>query len=64
MSVRVETAGPVWTVIHSRHEEARNAMDPESAEALTNAFLEFDVTRMRPLRSCGEKEEPSAQAGT
>jgi enoyl-CoA hydratase len=31
----------VWTVIHSRP-EAMNAMDAESAEALVEAFLEFD----------------------
>ena len=41
MSVRVETSGPVWTVIHSRP-EARNAMDPESAAALYDAFLAFE----------------------
>ena len=41
MTVRVETAGPVWTVIHSRP-EARNAMDAASAEALYEAFLEFE----------------------
>lgn len=39
--MRVETAGPVWTVIHSRP-EARNAVDPESAVALYEAFLAFD----------------------
>src|SRR2546423_1099715 len=32
MAVRVEKKGKVWTVIHSRR-EARNAMDPESADA-------------------------------
>jgi enoyl-CoA hydratase len=42
MSVRIEKAGPVWTVIHDRP-EARNAMDPESADRLTAAFLEFDA---------------------
>lgn len=42
MSVRVEKNGPVTTVIHSRP-EARNAMDPESAEALVRAFAEFDA---------------------
>jgi enoyl-CoA hydratase len=31
----------VWTVIHSRA-EARNAMDPESADALVAAFQQFD----------------------
>lgn len=41
MTVRVETDGPVTTVIHDRP-EARNAMDPESADALTDAFLAFD----------------------
>ena len=43
MTVRIEKKGPVWTVIHSRP-EARGAMDPESALALYNAFLEFDST--------------------
>ena len=42
MSVRIEKDGSVWTVIHDRP-EARNAMDPESADALTAAFLEFDA---------------------
>src|SRR5262245_54707893 len=44
MTVRVEKRGKVWTVIHDRP-EARNAMDPASAEALTAAFLEFDADR-------------------
>src|ERR1044071_5652031 len=42
MTVRIEKAGPVWTVIHDRP-EARNAMDPKSADDLTAAFLEFDA---------------------
>jgi enoyl-CoA hydratase len=42
MTVRIEKDGAVWTVIHSRP-EARNAMDPQSADALTAAFLEFDA---------------------
>ena len=42
MSVRIEKAGSVWTVIHSRP-EARNAMDPDSADALVQAFESFDV---------------------
>ena len=42
MSVRIEKDGPVWTVIHSRP-EARNAMDPESAKALFEAFQAFDA---------------------
>src|SRR5258706_3955264 len=41
MAVGIEKDGPVWTVIHDRP-EARNAMDPESADALTAAFLEFE----------------------
>lgn len=41
MTVRIEKAGAVWTVIHSRP-EARNAMDPASAEALVEAFTAFD----------------------
>ena len=42
MSVRIEKNGPVWTVVHDRP-EARNAMDPESADDLTEAFLEFNA---------------------
>ncbi len=41
MAVRVEKKGRVWTVIHSRP-EARNAMDPASADALVEAFYAFD----------------------
>lgn len=41
MAVRVEKDGTLWTVIHSRP-KARNAMDPDSAEALYEAFQEFD----------------------
>ncbi len=42
MTVRIEKDGPVWTVVHSRA-EARNAMDPASAEALVAAFEAFDA---------------------
>jgi enoyl-CoA hydratase len=42
MAVRIEIRGRVWTVIHSRP-EARNAMDPESAQALHDAFVRFDA---------------------
>jgi enoyl-CoA hydratase len=42
MTVRIEKQGKVWTVIHSRP-EAKNAMDPASAEALEKAFLAFDA---------------------
>src|SRR5881396_3499022 len=41
MTVRIEKKGRVWTVIHSRP-QARNAMDPESADALVKAFTAFD----------------------
>ncbi len=42
MSVTVERDGPVTTIVLSRP-EARNAMNPESAEALVDAFLAFDA---------------------
>ncbi|MEQ1610474.1 MAG: crotonase/enoyl-CoA hydratase family protein [Hyphomonadaceae bacterium] len=42
MTVRIEKSGSVWTVIHSRY-EARNAMDPKSADDLVAAFEEFDA---------------------
>src|SRR3989441_4724169 len=41
MTVRIAKKGRVWTVIHSRA-ESRNAMDPESADALVAAFQQFD----------------------
>lgn len=44
MTVRIEKSGSVWTIIHDRP-EARNAMDPASADALTSAFLEFDADK-------------------
>lgn len=40
--IRTEKDGPVWTVVHSRFDEARNAMDPDSADALVAALREFD----------------------
>jgi enoyl-CoA hydratase len=42
MTVRIEKTGRVWTLIQSRP-EARNAMDPESAQALCDAFERFDA---------------------
>ena len=42
MAVRIEKSGSVWTVIHSRP-EARNAMDPRSADDLVAAFEQFDA---------------------
>ena len=41
MTLSIERDGPVTTIIRSRI-EARNAMDPASAEALTDALLAFD----------------------
>jgi len=42
MAVRIEKQDAIWTVIHSRP-EARNAMDPQSAVALYDAFRAFDA---------------------
>jgi enoyl-CoA hydratase len=42
MSVRVEKQGPVTTVVLSRP-EARNAVDPETARALADAFRAFEA---------------------
>ena len=41
MPVRIEKSDAVWTVIHSRP-ETRDAMDPDSATALYEAFRTFD----------------------
>lgn len=41
MTVRIEKDGAVWTIIHSRP-KLRNAMDPDSAAALHEAFIKFD----------------------
>ncbi|HWI84639.1 crotonase/enoyl-CoA hydratase family protein [Ramlibacter sp.] len=41
MSVRIEKSGRVTTIILSR-QEVRNAIDPEHADALQEAFLAFD----------------------
>ena len=45
MTVRVEKDGPVTTIINDRP-EARNAVDPETGDALVEAFLEFDDDRL------------------
>ncbi len=42
MTVTIDKHDKVWTVVHDRP-EARNAMDPASADALTDAFLAFDA---------------------
>ncbi len=41
MTVSIEQDGPVTTVILSRP-EVRNAVDPETAAALADAFRAFD----------------------
>ena len=41
MTVRIEKSRTVWNVIHSRT-ETRNAINPESADALQEALLEFE----------------------
>jgi enoyl-CoA hydratase/carnithine racemase len=41
MSVTIERDGAITTIVRDRR-EARNAMDPADAEALTEAFLAFD----------------------
>ncbi|MEQ9242795.1 crotonase/enoyl-CoA hydratase family protein [Roseovarius indicus] len=42
MAVRIEKNGAVWTIINSRI-EARNAVDPETARDLYDAFLAFEA---------------------
>ncbi|MDN5937953.1 MAG: crotonase/enoyl-CoA hydratase family protein [Salinisphaera sp.] len=42
MTIRTEKQDGVWTIIHNRYNEARNAMDPDSANALVEALLAFD----------------------
>jgi len=41
MSVRIDKSGSVWTIILSRP-QARNAVDPETAGLLYQAFSDFD----------------------
>ena len=42
MAVEISRDGPVWIITNSRYEEARNAVDPATADALHAAFLEFE----------------------
>lgn len=42
MTVTIDKAGDVWTVVHDRR-EARNAVDPATADALVDAFLAFEA---------------------
>ena len=41
MSIQIEKQDHVWTIIHDRR-EARNSMDPQSADDLVAAFLDFE----------------------
>src|SRR5438105_15242952 len=41
MSVHIERAGNIWTVVLDRP-EVRNAVDGPTAQALADAFTEFD----------------------
>ena len=62
MAVRIEKSGSIWTVIQSRS-EARNAMDPDSAEALQEAFLEFEKEESASVAVFWGEGVPSVQAG-
>ena len=42
MTISCEDQGTVRTIIHDRY-HARNAMDPDSADALYAAFLDFEA---------------------
>ena len=42
MTVEIARDGPVWIITNNRFEEARNAVDPATADALHAAFTEFD----------------------
>ena len=46
MTVEIEKTDDVWTIIHNRP-EARNAMDPASADALAEAFSEFNTSNAK-----------------
>ena len=43
MTVEIVKTKEIWTIIHNRP-EARNAMDPDSADALVEAFKEFNLS--------------------
>ncbi|MGD0333045.1 MAG: hypothetical protein ABSA90_07280 [Xanthobacteraceae bacterium] len=59
MPVRVERHDRVLTVIHSRA-EARNAVDPEHAHALYEAFVASTPTRPPTSPCSGVKAARSA----
>ena len=53
MTIEIEENGDIWTITHNRP-EARNAMDPESADALVEAFKEFDKSHAKAAVFYGE----------
>lgn len=63
MAVRIEKDDGVWTVIHSRP-EARGAMDPESADALYDAFRAFDADDDAQVAVFWGEGARSARVGT
>ena len=63
MTVRIEKSRNVWNVIHSRT-ETRNAINPESADALQEAFLEFEKERVLLSPSTEVKMGTSVQDWT
>ena len=46
MTVEIAKTKDVWTIIHNRP-EARNAMDPASADSLVEAFTEFNASEAK-----------------
>ena len=60
MTVRIEKSRNVLNVIHSRT-ETRNAINPESADALQEAFLEFEKERVLLSPSSEARVGPSLQ---
>ena len=63
MTVRIEKSRNVWTVVHSRP-ETPNAMNSKSADALQEAFLEFEKERVLLSPSSEAMVGPSVQVWT
>ncbi len=59
----VETSGPVTTFIRTRP-GARNAMNPEGAQALHDALLAFEADDAPASGCCGGRAAPSAPGST
>lgn len=43
MTVEITKDGPVWIITNARFDEARNAVDPDTADALFQAFTDFNA---------------------